>query len=472
MSCDPANPRRLQVSGPASGKLATEDSTGAGDQAPVLVNATGNKVLVQQAFHPGLFITRPRSASVGCSSKGVVGNSDKMERDKESKTGEIASQSKDSPTPPPWQRVPTNRNKKRKLSSTPPLEETLTSNRFVGLPIDQIDDIPVKPIKPPPIILYGVEDLNKLTELLETTTEKHQFTYKIINKNQLRISTIDADVHKKLITLIRSNGLIGHTFNRKDNRDYRIVIKNLHPSTPLNIIKEELEATGNQVTGEIINARYGPEKRPTSTFFANLAAGPNNKSIKDLKYIYHQSITIEEPKKRKTIAQCQRCQQYGHTKNYCMRPFRCVKCGQSHKTSDCEKKDRNSPAHCALCNGPHPANYKGCEVYKEILARKTTKNMPKTSYIKNRPSESNRKKVVELSETVRSNEQAGIKATYADKLKSQNNDDSPDKTYPSTQANPTLEQLLIAQTEKFDLILQQMNTLMSLIVKLVDKLAK
>lgn len=56
-----------------------------------------------------------------------------------------------------------------------------------------------------------------------------------------------------------------------------------------------------------------------------------------------------------------------------MRPFRCVKCAQAHKTSDCPKRDRNTPAQCALCQGTHPANYKGCEVYREILARRNNK---------------------------------------------------------------------------------------------------
>ena len=56
-----------------------------------------------------------------------------------------------------------------------------------------------------------------------------------------------------------------------------------------------------------------------------------------------------------------------------MRPFHCVKCAQSHKTSDCPKRDRNTPAQCALCHGSHPANYKGCEVYREILARKNNR---------------------------------------------------------------------------------------------------
>lgn len=75
----------------------------------------------------------------------------------------------------------------------------------------------------------------------------------------------------------------------------------------------------------------------------------------DTLHIYNTIVTIEDPRKLKTVVQCTKCQQYGHTKNNCLRPYRCVKCAEAHNTSDCPKKDRNSPAKCALCLGSHPA---------------------------------------------------------------------------------------------------------------------
>nr|CAI5817631.1 unnamed protein product [Callosobruchus analis] len=61
-----------------------------------------------------------------------------------------------------------------------------------------------------------------------------------------------------------------------------------------------------------------------------------------------------------------RCQQYGHSRTYCNRPYVCVKCGGGHSTASC-KKPKDTPAKCALCNGDHPANYKGCEHYHKLL---------------------------------------------------------------------------------------------------------
>lgn len=478
LSCDPANARRSQIPGSESVKLTTEDYAEVGDQASVSVNATGSvnsKRMVQQAFHPSLFITRPRSNSIGAIPTQATQNT----------------ASNITCNPPPWQRVPSNRNKKRKLSTSPQQEPVKTSNQFDVLTIDQTDDSNEprisKPSKPPPIILYGVEDVSKLTELLQTYIKKDQFTYKIVNRNQLRISCTEVEIYKELISVVRDNGLIGHTFNRKDQRNYRVVIKNLHHTTPINAIIEAIESTGNTVVGEVINAKYGPEKKPTSTFFINMLPGPNNKTVKELKYIYHQSIVIEDPKKRKTIIQCQRCQQYGHSKNYCMRPFRCVKCGEAHKTSECTKRDRNTPATCALCFGPHPANFKGCEVYQEILKRKTARSRP----IDHAPKLSNPTRNLEKqtsiiqkdvnseivpdatnsepSDNVRKSGNVWLKM-HTLQTNSQNTKKETTEVKPEDFNSMSIEKILTTQLVKFDQMLQQMSTLMQLISTLISKL--
>lgn len=316
----------------------------------------------------------------------------------------------------PWQRVPEPRQKRllspehtpvsskmqktnqarqqqfdnnRPASDSPPA--ITTSNSFSILNMDEgVEDTdsqatnqPRKPKsepKPPPVILYGIDDLSELTKCIEEAVDKTSYTYKIVSKNQLIISTKTIESYKKLIDHIREKGLIGHTFTRKDEKCQKIVIKNLHYSTPKEAIKEAIESTGNTVRGEIVNARRRGSKEPYNVFFVNIEPHENNRLIKDLTYIYHQRVTIEDPKKTKSIAQCMRCQQYGHTKNNCMRPYRCVKCAGPHKTTECTKSP-NTPATCALCEGSHPANYRGCQVYREVLTRKS---QPVKRYIKNK----------------------------------------------------------------------------------------
>ncbi|KAJ8710010.1 hypothetical protein PYW07_009376 [Mythimna separata] len=478
LPCDPASTRRLQVPGPASEKLVTEDCKRVGTQAPLPVNATGlkesNKKLAQQVFHPGLFLARPRSASLSSvtdvNSQSHATISNKMDAE--------------SDNPPTWQRVPLLRSAKRKKVTSPSPERVMTTNQFSSLPVDPEENNEreaLKVPKPPPIILYGIEDLTKLTELLESVANKADFKYKIINKNQLRINCINVEVYKSIIKIVRDKGLIGHTFNRKDNKPHRVVIKNLHHSTPISSIKETLEETGNTVIGEIINAKYGPDKKPTSTFFATLQQSPNNVALKTIKYIDHQLVTIEEPRIRNAIVQCQKCQQYGHSKNYCMRPYRCVKCAQGHRTSDCPKTDRNTPAKCALCLGAHPANYKGCEVYKEILARKSNKQ----AHIRNRATtRDNRQMPIDRTPAANNDRQLPTKppqpvsyeekmnpntkkrASYSDILRTNQNTMIVETPTPNK-----IEEMLLKQAEKFDLILQQMSTLINLITTLVTKMS-
>lgn len=56
-------------------------------------------------------------------------------------------------------------------------------------------------------------------------------------------------------------------------------------------------------------------------------------------------VTIEpvksQQKREEKLVQCRRCQKYGHSKNYCYYPQRCVRCGQAHLTAKCTNQERH-----------------------------------------------------------------------------------------------------------------------------------
>ncbi|XP_065219654.1 uncharacterized protein LOC135845118 [Planococcus citri] len=78
--------------------------------------------------------------------------------------------------------------------------------------------------------------------------------------------------------------------------------------------------------------------------------------------LLHTKVKVEPPAKKRELPQCKNCQQVGHTKTYCTRKPKCVKCGLDHETKQCRKKKEN-PAKCANCDGDHTANWRGCPVY-------------------------------------------------------------------------------------------------------------
>ncbi|KAL4127057.1 hypothetical protein QTP88_011255 [Uroleucon formosanum] len=90
---------------------------------------------------------------------------------------------------------------------------------------------------------------------------------------------------------------------------------------------------------------------------------PSNHNIYKVDSICYTKIKIEAPHPKKNPVQCLRCQNYGHTRTYCHHTPRCVKCGDIHLSSECQK-DSNTPATCALCSGDHTASYKGCPKFK------------------------------------------------------------------------------------------------------------
>lgn len=84
---------------------------------------------------------------------------------------------------------------------------------------------------------------------------------------------------------------------------------------------------------------------------------------------------MEEPKKKRQIVQCSKCQGFSHTKGYCNLPHRCIRCGGQHESHVCEKPP-TTPATCANCGESHPANYRGCRVLKELQSRRITRARP------------------------------------------------------------------------------------------------
>ena len=109
------------------------------------------------------------------------------------------------------------------------------------------------------------------------------------------------------------------------------------------------------------------QRNPLNLFVVDVEPAANNKDVHNITALQNKIILIEPPRVNKTnVVQCARCQQYGRTKTYCNKPFVCVKCGGPHNSKDCtERKD--TPAKCALRGGGHPANYKGCQHYHNVI---------------------------------------------------------------------------------------------------------
>lgn len=219
--------------------------------------------------------------------------------------------------------------------------------------------------KPPPIFIYGVKNFKEMQNNFSEVIEDETYYSQALPNDTVKISTQTVETYRKLVRHLKEENIIHHTYQIREERAYRVVIRHLHHSIPIEDIKAELEKEGHKVRN-IMNVKHRVTKEPLSLFFVDLEPQKNNKEIFDQLYLCNTKITVEAPNKNNNIIQCTRCQAYSHSKTYCTKPYNCVKCGEQHDTRTC-KKPRNVPAKCVLCNQDHPANYKGCTVYQELV---------------------------------------------------------------------------------------------------------
>lgn len=236
-----------------------------------------------------------------------------------------------------------------------------------------------KSFKPPPIYVKQVTNFYDLCKKLEQDIGKDTFTSKSRSSDTVFNFTTPS-AFRAAVHFFENNNAPFHTYQLKDDKAFRVVFRNLHPSIPIETIKCELEEKGFSVRN-ISNVRQRGTKTPLPLFFIELNPSGKNKEIFQVQHIAYSKITVEEPYARRDIVQCVRCQEYGHTKRYCHYQMRCVKCAGHHAPQEC-RHPRTDPCVCALCGGSHPANYKGCSKYRDIQEKRqnprgqTRRNIP------------------------------------------------------------------------------------------------
>jgi len=279
------------------------------------------------------------------------------------------------------------------------------------------------------------------------------------------------DTFRKAVQLLKSKEVHFHTYQIKDEKAFRVVLRNLHQSTPLDFIKDELSKHGFKVK-QVTNVLQNKTKTPLPLFFVVLEPESNNNDIFKINLICHSVVKFEEPRPKKQLTQCHRCQNFGHTKHYCNYQTRCVKCDGSHSTNECPKP-KNEPPKCTLCGGPNLANYRGCPTYKSYQQQKNT-----NSKLINKPSLTQKSNITLYTENnvqvPTGNDPSPIfsnktdpNVKYADVLKNTNQNDTP-KYYNDTATN------INDLTKHFTLFISDLksviNPLISLLTTVINKI--
>jgi hypothetical protein len=127
---------------------------------------------------------------------------------------------------------------------------------------------------PPPIFLHGVTNYSEMIKSLTAVAKEDQFLKKSLNINVTKLACSIPDTYRAIIYY--------HTYQLKEDRAFRVVIKDLHYTTDLEDIVNELRILGH-VRNIIIKHRQ--TKEPLNIFFIDLEPAKNNKDIYEVKAI-------------------------------------------------------------------------------------------------------------------------------------------------------------------------------------------
>lgn len=271
--------------------------------------------------------------------------------------------------------------KKRKLSHSEP-QQIPTSNSFEKItPEDsnmeeiEPDEEEVTPVvlkNIPPVVLEGIKaNLEKIQKGVNNICQS-KTTYKF-NKDLIYIYTTTKEDYESLISYLKAKNRTFYTHTPAWNKTKKIVLKGLPNLNDDKEIIKELEEHGIHCKEVKIIKKKTAEMPDTPVRLLHLELKTNIKDVKKINHLFYTRIKWEDYVNKKGIAQCHRCQGFGHGTNGCFLQPYCVKCAGNHLTADCTK-DEKTPPTCVNCGGEHPASYSQCIVATKYRNRKFTKN--------------------------------------------------------------------------------------------------
>lgn len=272
-----------------------------------------------------------------------------------------------------------------------------TANRFSGLPRDVVGPSNLtnpgfnkNAYKTPPIFVDIAQDWThgQIKDMI--TKYVKDFNVKYQGNNKVAVRCASDEDHKALKIGLSSENVPFHTYSRKDERPYKVIVRGL-PDLPDEDLKTELSSRGfanAEVTKLITKDKLQPHVDLFSCplYLILLPPGTDIYKFRQIKYLCHCVVQIQKFKPNTSqCTQCYRCQRFGHASKNCNLPVRCVKCTEPHATRDCPKKDRTSPAKCCNCQEDHPANFSKCKERTQYLDALKKKKEERQNPVKNQP---------------------------------------------------------------------------------------
>lgn len=244
--------------------------------------------------------------------------------------------------------------------------------------------------KVPPIIVEGLE-MKKVQEILAKIPYISVMPHvkNTINGHHSIYAKSLSD-HSKIEKFLRYNKISGYTHDLEPRQKY--VIYGLH-DVDTDELKEELTKIVNispvQVYAIPIKQRRYIDQNVYVVHYMKSSGVTLNK-LRLTKALFNVIVQWDmyqpnrsgNPNDVKPPTQCSNCQSFNHGSRNCFKPPKCIRCGKSHKSADCDllydkndlgeitavrEKIDDSLLKCANCGEKHTANFRGCSVRQQVI---------------------------------------------------------------------------------------------------------
>ena len=183
-------------------------------------------------------------------------------------------------------------------------------------------------------------------------------------RDRIRIQASSLEEYKALLSLAAHHHMEFFTHNPAANSVAKSVLRGLPSTTASDVITSALSDLQLPVSHirQMWRTTVSPAGLRSKDFLPLwvLTHSPAlKKSLSALTGLLHFRVRIEDLKSTDRVFQCFRCQEFGHTANFCKFAVRCNLSAGPHESRQCTSTD-STPRRCSNCSGAHPASSRDC----------------------------------------------------------------------------------------------------------------
>lgn len=230
------------------------------------------------------------------------------------------------------------------------------------------------PPKCPPINITGDVAYNVVDTILAAfRTKESDFTVQITGQG-IKVFSSTTELFNKVKNRLRELDIEFFTHQLREEQTTKIVLHGLYEMSEPELLKHLKDLNINpKKLGKlkIRNKRFSDHCVYILSFLKKDKIKIS--SLREITAICQVKVRWEYyTNKRGGPMQCSRCMQYGHGSQNCFLTPVCIRCGESHKSSECRHLTNPTTGEvhnripdelikCGLCGQNHSANYSQCE---------------------------------------------------------------------------------------------------------------